>query len=213
MYSFIVNFGYIILLINFILFASRFTKQKRAYKIFTFYLFWLIVVQLSASVGKNYLESNLFLSHFYFIGQFVLLSLFYISLLKLQGQKKTIKLGLLLGLSVLGIQYCFEPSLFFKFNLFEIFITSFLLTIYASIHLYNMLTGKKEFYYITIGVLLYLVSSTILFLIGNLTIVLSPKWQMLTWTINAFLVFVYQLVIFYQWKYSFFNNKEVNSVL
>ncbi len=213
MYSLIVNLGYIVLLINFIVFASRFTKQTKAYKIFTIYLSWLIVVQLSATVGKYYLESNLFLSHFYFIGQFILLSLFYLSLFKLNGQKKTIKLGLIIGLCVLGIQYYLEPSLFFKFNLLEIFITSFLITIYAIIHLYNMLTDKKKFYFITIGVLLYLVSSSILFLIGNLTLVLSPKWQFLTWKINAFLVVIYQLVILYQWKYDFFNRKEVNSVL
>jgi hypothetical protein len=213
MHSFIINLGYIVLLINLVLFASRFTKQKKTYKIFTLYLFWLFVVQMSASVGKYYLESNLFISHFYFIGQFVILSLFYLSLFKLDGQKRTIRWGLIIGLSILGIQYYLEPSLFFKFNLFEIFITSFLLTIYAAMHLYNMLTEKKEFYYITIGVLLYLVSSTILFLIGNLTLVLSPKWQFLTWKINAILVVVYQLVILYQWKCNFLKKKDVNSIL
>ncbi len=203
MHSFIINLGYTLLLINFLLFVSRFSKQDKAYKIFTLYTFWLIVVQLSASIIKDFSMSNLFLSHFYFIGQFVMLSLFYLLLFKLPRQKKIVKLGLLLGLLILGIQYYLEPDLFFKFNLFEIFITSLLLTIYATIHLYNMLTSKKEFYYITIGILLYLFSSTILFLIGNLTITLSPKWQFLTWEINALLVVVYQLFILYEWKNSF----------
>jgi hypothetical protein len=155
--------------------------------------------------------NNLFLSHAYFIGQFVLLSLFYLNLVKDQFQIKAIKIGFFLVLLTLAIQYGLKPELFFRFNLYEIFITSFLLIIYATFHFYNMLDEKREFYFINMGILLYLFASTILFLVGNLTVKLSADFNMITWMLNAAFYFVYQLIIFYEWKVSYYK-KEVSSI-
>ena len=66
-----------------------------------------------------------------------------------------------------------------------------------------MLNEKKEFYYINMGIFMYLFGSTILFLVGNLTTVLSPKMSLITWILNAFLYIVYQLFILVEWKKSF----------
>lgn len=148
---------------------------------------------------------NLFTTHLYFIGQLVLLSFFYLSILKDDYQKKAVKIGLVLGLLALAVQYAYNPGLFYKFNLFEIFITSFLLIIYATFHFYNMLNEKKEFYYINIGILMYLFGSSILYLVGNLTAVLSPKMSLITWTLNAFLYIIYQVLILIEWKKSFYK--------
>ncbi|MGO4820917.1 MULTISPECIES: hypothetical protein [unclassified Flavobacterium] len=87
--------------------------------------------------------------------------------------------------------------------MFEIFVTSFLVIIYAVMHFYNMLNDKKEYYYINIGILSYLSGSTILFFVGNLTAELSPKISLLTWTLNAFLLIVYYLLIVYDWNKNF----------
>jgi hypothetical protein len=197
------NIGYLILLLNLILFIKCFSKQGKAYKIFTCYLGVIFIIQIISSALMERHINNLFLSHFYFIGQFISLSFFYFTILKEEYQKKTVKLGLFIGLSVLGIQYVNDTSLFFRFNLFEIFIASFLLIIYASFHFYNMLNEKKEFYFINMGVLLYLFSSTILFLVGNLTVLLSPKMSKITWSLNAFLYIIYQLFVLVEWKNSF----------
>jgi hypothetical protein len=77
---------------------------------------------------------------FYFVGQFVLLSLFLKVYLKLV-HKNNINWFQIIGISVLAVQYIIDPNVFFKFNLFEIFITSFNYHI-AAIHLYNLLSGK-----------------------------------------------------------------------
>src|SRR3970040_1450210 len=108
-----------------------------------------------------------------------------------------------LFLSAIGIQYVSDPGVFFKFNMFEIFVTSFLLIIYAVFHFYNMLNGKKEFYYVNIGILFYLFGSTILFFVGHLTTKLSPKISLLTWTLNAILLIIFYLLIVYEWNKSF----------
>ena len=66
-----------------------------------------------------------------------------------------------------------------------------------------MLTERKEYYYVTIGIVFYFLASTVLFLVGNLTIGLSKNYQFLTWTLNAFLYVVYLLFISYEWKKKF----------
>ncbi|MES2805969.1 MAG: hypothetical protein V4652_10440 [Bacteroidota bacterium] len=212
MYYILVNIGYLILFFNLILFIKGFANQGKAYKIFTWYLGVVFTIQIISNIFMRMNTNNLFLSHFYFIGQFILLSFFYITVLKEEFQKKLVKAGLVIGLLALSIQYAYDTSLFFKFNLFEIFITSFLLIIYATIHFYNMLNEKKEFYYVNVGLLIYLLGSTILFLVGNLTAVLSPKMSLFTWILNALLIIINQFFILIEWKKSFYK-KEINTAL
>lgn len=185
------------------MFLKEYKSKDKSYKIFTFYIGAIVLVQIISVIYSSQNINNLFLSHFYFIGQFILLSFFFETLLKEKYQKKFVKAGLILGLLTLGIQYGLDPSLFLKFNLFEIFITSFLLIIYATFHFYNMLNEKKEFYYINMGILLYLFGSTILFLAGNLIVTLSSKMNKWTWILNSFLYIIYQVFILVEWKKSF----------
>ena len=133
-------------------------------------------------------------------------------LLKEKYQRKIIKLTLILVLSFLGIQYTIYPKLFFEFNLFEIFITSFSIIIFSAFHFYNMLNEKKEFYYINMGILLYLFGSTILFLVGNLTVTLSREFTKIPWILNALFYVFYQLFVLYEWKKSF-SKKELETNL
>lgn len=205
--------GYFFLLLNLILFFIRFSNQGKAYKIFTVYLGLVFVVQILAEILIQQKRNNLFLSHFYFIGQFIVLSFFYLNILKkVDFQKNIVKGGLILGLSILGFQFVNDNTLFFKFNLFEIVITSFLLIVFASFHFYNLLNEKKEFYYINMGILIYLFGSTILFLVGNLMTSLSPKLNKIPWILNSFLYIIYQLFILVEWKKSF-SKKEINTAL
>lgn len=207
MHLFLVNLGRILLALNFVLYAMGFLKYGKTYKIFASYLLLLGSVEIISYVYMMLYSNNLFLSHFYFIGQFVLLSMFYLKLVKDQFQKKTIKIGFVLVLLTLVIQYGIKPELFLRFNLYEIFITSFLLIIYATFHFYNMLEEKKEFYYINMGILLYLFGSTILFLVGNLTTKFSSKFTFITWTLNGALIVVYHLFILYEWKTNYSKAK------
>ena len=212
MWSLFANIGYLILFLNLILFIKGARIQGKAYSIFTWYLGVIFLIQIASTTLKKYGIHNIYLSHFYFIGQFVLLSLFYLHILKEGFQKKILKISLIIVLLALGVQYIDDFSLFFKFNLFEILITSLLLILYATFHFYNMLNGKKEFYFINMGVLFYLFGSTILFLVGNLTIVLSPKMNKITWILNSLLYILYQIFILMEWKKSFLK-KNIKTIL
>lgn len=208
----LINSGILFLLFNLIIFIKEFSNKGRAYRVFTYYLGVVFCIQLGSNIMMRFLINNIYLSHFYFIGQFVLLSLFYLAIFKENFQKKIVIVGMICGLSTLAVQYGMDSSLFYKFNLFEIFVTSFLLIVFATLHFYNLLNEKKEFYYINMGILLYLFGSTILFLVGNLTTTLSPQLSLLTWTVNAFLYLIYQFFIFLEWKKSF-SKKAINTVL
>ena len=140
----------------------------------------------------------------------ILLGLFYNSLMKLKSQKIFVKTSLIIALSLLTAQYVLDPGEFLKFNLFEIILTSLLIVVYALMHFYNMLTESKQYYYVSVGVICYLLASTVLFLIGNLSLELSNDLKYLSWMLNAFLVFVYQLFILYDGIQSFYKKPLQN---
>jgi hypothetical protein len=183
-----------------VLYLKDFLQNGKSYKIFTFYLVGTGLIQILSKIYLNLYANNLFLSHYYFIGQFILLSLFLKSLFTNRIQKSVANWILVIGLILLVIQYSINPAVFYKFNLFEIFVTSFLIIILAAMHLYNLLAEEKVFYYTTIGILIYLSGSTILFFVGNITAILSEEYQFLPWTLNAVLVVIYQLFILFQWR-------------
>lgn len=203
----IINIGFILLFLNLLLYVEVFFRKGKAVKIFTFYLIGTALVQLASQLYKIWYNNNLFLSHYYFIGQFILLGLFFRSLFTNPIQKSVANWILIIGLSLLAVQYSIDPAVFYKFNLFEIFVTSFLIIILAAMHLYNLLAEKKVYYYTTIGILIYLSGSTILFFVGNLTVILSEEYQFLPWILNAALVVVYQLFILFDWKKTFYKHK------
>ncbi|MEO8235630.1 MAG: hypothetical protein ABI549_09475 [Flavobacterium sp.] len=101
------------------------------------------------------------------------------------------------------IQYIVDPNSFFEFNLFEIFITSFPIIIYSTFFLYNSLNEKKDFYYINLGILIYLFGSTVLFLVGNLVAKLDNNLNDIPWILNSVLYIIYQLFILVEWKNNF----------
>lgn len=207
MLDLIADVGNVFLLVNVVLYLIGFFKHGRAYKIFSIYLVVIFMIQMMVSLLQYYSLNNLYLSHFYFVSQCIILSFFYHAL-HLNGlQKKIMKTGNVLAFFVLGIQYALDPSLFFQLNLLEIFITSFLVIVYATFHLYNLLTRSKEFYFVTFGVLLYLFGSTLIFLAGNLSISYHLRFVFSIWILNAALYVVYQWFILLEWIKNYSKSK------
>lgn len=198
--------------INFIIFLLKFNKLPRALFIFTFYLFVMFVIQISSVYLRSQKIPNLHLSHYYFIAQFIILSFFYFEIIKNPFQRKIIKISVPSCTLLLGVQYYFNNDLFHGFNLFEIFITSFLLIIFSMFHFYNILNEKKKYYYINTGILLYLFSSTVLFIFGNLISKLDKKPSEIIWVLNAFLYIVYQILILKEWWNCFLKQKSKKNV-
>ncbi len=186
------------LTVNIFIFFLFLFKRGRVFKIYAIYLLFILIGEIVSKVMIYRGFENIAMSHYYFILQFLLLSLFYLELIHVKTQRRIIQYLLLIIPLFLGIQYFMEPDLIYKFNIIEVFITSFTLIIYATFHFYNMLSSNKVFYYINSGILVYLLGSTIIFLSGNILIIkVDPLNHFLNVVhINVTLYIFYLFMIF-----------------
>lgn len=209
------NLGTILLFINAVLYTYSYLKgnKSKAVKYFVIYLTLTFIVLFSSIIIVNYYEElhikqdNLFLSHFYFILQFIFLSLFYSQLFN-KKQKKYQKIISALVFLILLIQYTLNPSLFHQFNLLEIFITSFPLVIYSIIHLYNSLSKSGQFMYINAAVLIYLSISALIFILGNLINTVDKSLSIEVWFLNKLFYVGYLILILIEWKKNLWRTKN-----
>lgn len=208
--DFLIYLGYIILLINLILYSISFFRKEKANIFLVLYIAFCSFMQLSMEILYQFAFKNLLLVNFFFIGQFILLGLFFKSLSEDEKQKKCMQITMFFVLFLLACQYIYDYKFLFEFNLFAITLISLYLVCNALMHLYNQLTTEKKYYFITIGVIIYMLSSTVLYLIGNLTNDLSNDLKYLSWRLNALLFIVYHLFILYEWKVSFFSKKKIS---
>jgi len=206
----IAGIGYVILAINLLLYYKSYsTNKNKAVKLLTYYLAITLLIQLSTKILHYYKAPNLFLSHIYFLSQFICLSFFYKLLLFDRVKQAYVKHITIIILAFVIISFIIDGSLIFKFNLFEIIITSLPLIIYSILLLYKLISIKSNsFIYINIGVLFYLLSSILIFLSGNLINNLPGIFNTITWLANVTLYLLFQLFIFYEWYKNLHVKKE-----
>ena len=194
-----------------LLYFIGFSKQGKAYKIFTIYITVVLAIDFIASHLWDWFGIyNIFTSHFYDLLQFVLLSYFYGNLLNTKKQLYTVYLLLIILPFFLLVRYVFNPEMFFEYSLLEMYLTTMPIIIYATMHLYNHLGKKIELYYINIGLLFYLFGSTVIFLLYELLgmfKVRSTLFDNLS-IINIVLQYIKFGFFFYQWKLIYFKTNE-----
>ncbi len=181
------------------IYLRSFTVNSKAFRIFTIYLFFIGIIQISSQIATKVLEleSNIFISHYYFIGQFIFLSIFYYKILK----HKFIWFVLILSLLCLTIQYIFTPNLYNVYNQVGMLFSHLIIIIYALLYLYKALSEKIEFTLLNIGVLIYFLSSSLIFSSGNLVfnVEIPLETTQLLINLNVVLYFVFQILIFVEW--------------
>ena len=152
------------------------------------------------------------MNHFYDLFQFVILSYFYATLLKTKKQLFTVYILLIILPVFLLSRYVFNPQMFFEYSLLETYLTTMPLIVYSSMHLYNNLGEKSDFYYANLGLLFYLFTSTFIFLFYRLLSVfdLEEKINDLMVNLNITLQYIKFGFFFYQWKLIYFNKDERN---
>lgn len=196
----------LLLLINIILYITCFSKKRETRNIFVFYLIYIGLIQLISSILFSQGKPNLFLSHFYFVGQFIFLSLLYKKILIKKIYKTIINSAFIIVCTVVTIQYILFPKLFFTFNLFEIIISSIPIIFYSFLFFFESIANiNKQYIYINAGVFIYLSSSTLLFCAGNLINASTSSYKKLIWEINMILYGVYLILIFVEWYKNFRN--------
>lgn len=206
--DFFLYLAYTVLLLNLSLYAISFFKKEKVNGFFLVYLLFATIMQLSMEVFYHLHKNNLFLMNLFFIGQMILFGFFYSSLMYLRNQKTIIHTIMALNATVIGVQSWLDYEQFFQYNLFVIVITNLSVIVFAVLHLYNMLTSEKKYYYITSGLILYLLASTLVFIVGNINAKLNDNVKFILWTFNSFLIVVYYLFVLYDWKVSFLGKKK-----
>ncbi len=197
MFSFFSNLLVLISVVLPVLYMLRVKKSGKPYKLFTIYLVFIGFIQTVMAIYAHHKWNNLFMSHFYFIGQFILFSLFYKALLK----KQWILWVLAVVLAGLAIQYALQPSIVFIFNSYGMSLTQTILVLYAFLYFYKSLGTEGSFLFINAGILFYLITSVLYFASYNLFLELQIDNQYsdsIFW-LHQFLYFIFQILIFVEW--------------
>ena len=182
-----------------LLYLIGFAKNSKAFKIFTVYLVIIGLIQLSMSIHSYYLEgeSNLFFFVYYFVLQFITLSLFYKELLAY----KWIHIVTGIVALIIAYQYFLDPSMYFRYNPIGSSLTQIVIVIYSLLYFYKSLSGKREFLIVNVGLFFYMLSSLLIFASGNLVLDADiPSYiPKLLNQINLVLYFIFQILIVVEW--------------
>ena len=193
---------------NMILYSYHFKRLESPLKNITIFLQFIFCINSGGFVLSAYRINNLFLSHIYFVGQFILLSLFYKKLEFNKKQLLYLSYSLVIIPLVLILQYIIFPQCIFKFNEMEVIICNFTLILFSLFHFYNSIGEKTKYFYLNSGILIYLSFNTIIFSTGNLMVHIGAKVNKYVWIFNSMIGLMFQILILIEW---YKNQKRIES--
>lgn len=200
----------LILLINVILFSIKARKSSSVQlKLIWLYLWVIFIVQIVSEVVTYITSNNLYLLHVYLGSHLIVLTMFYYTIFNKLSQKRFLYITSSIVYLFLAIQYFVYPTLWFQFNLSEIFIINYLLTVYSLMYNYNSLSEKYSFHYINIGIMGYSILSTASFLYGNIATKMELSISIPVWVIHIIILIFFQLMILLQWINHFYIKKQL----
>ena len=192
----LVYLGYIVLTLNVLVYFKSYKEKNVAFKLFFAYLLGSVILQYYSSYLMHFKIHNLFISHYFFIGKFILLSLFFRQILKQKIVKKIISVLLALVLVAITLNIIFFEYVYVSFNLFEIIVTVSPIIMYCILFFMQKIeSSNTKYIYIVSGMFLYFLCSLLLFAVGNI----EAEIKIIIWYSNASLYLVYQLLIFIEW--------------
>ena len=198
--------GSVILFINTVAYFTGFNQKGKASKYFALYLLATLLIQVIMEICAAGNINNHFLSTYYLFSQFIFLSYFFYYLCGNSSKRVglAIKYLSMLITAGLALQYTFHPSLYFNFNSVGFLVTTSILVIYSVVYLYKLLSKSLPFHYTTIGIFIYLISTSVIFAAASSIVQFSDAIGLFLWKINAGMFIIYQLLILYEWKQTYF---------
>ena len=203
--------GLFLLFINSVLFFISRKNKDIVYRYIMYYLMIQFAVELCCNIiGILYPNENFFLSHYYFVIQFIMLSLFFFQLFKNKLLKNLVYINLGIVVLILAFQYYQTPSLYWKFNNFEIGTTSILLILYSIVYFYENLRESYKYHFFCYGLTFYLMSSCLIFLTGNTQLVfMTEPFYLDIWIFNSLFFILFQILIFKEWQFLVKKEKQI----
>lgn len=204
------NVIFILLSFVSILYFIGFAKQSKAYKIFAIYLFAMFIIEwlLRVIVLFDWNDSTLFLFVYYFVFQFIILSLFYQTLLNFRW----IFYVLVAGLLFFVFQYINDPEMYFRYNPIGVVVGQGVIVIYSLLYFYKLLSEKGEFVIVNSGIFFYLLTSMLIFASGNLVfnIKISTETILFLGKIIRVLYFIFLILIMIEWYRNYRDPKKIS---
>lgn len=193
--------GLAFLVINSILFLFNIKQGNKPYKIFTLYLCFLSIEEIACNyIGFTQIMSNTFLAHINFNIQLLFLSILFYHLFTNTALKKTIIWIYIIIVLGLTVQFINNPELFWQFNVPEIAVISIVLICYGLIHIYNSIGESKNYFYFAIGLVMFLLCSTVIYMSGKYELVFWHSPLIDIWIFNSLFFIVFQYFILKEWQ-------------
>ncbi len=198
------------LAVNVMLCLYKFKQLDTPLRIFCYFLTWNLSIEVAARICSYTVENNLPLLHLYTLGEFLLLSIFYKSLMvKSEGAQQKINYFILVGAVLIILNSIFLQSIY-GFN--TIAKTAVQLTIisYAILYFYNLTNNQslseqagKSLRLINSAILVYYSGSLFIFMCSQVSFVESDLYVFF-WAFNAALYLTFQLLVLWGiWKMVF----------
>jgi len=200
--------GNVLLLINAIIYLKSYRKVNSiAFKVFSIYILTILIIQFLSTIYFELLIENIHLSHYYFILQFILLSIVFRILINKRFFKRLIELYLVCIVIYLSIYYVLNPESYYSFNVTEILLTSIPLVVYNLVFFVQKIDDpNKEFLFSFSGLFIYMLCSILLFSASKVNV--SKEVKGIIWYTNLILFIAYQSLILFEW-YKNFRKKEI----
>ena len=210
-FVYLISYGLLFLAFLYIITNSKKTKDK-AYLMFCFYLIIVGLIDAIAGTFAFFKKYNLFLTHYYFVAEFITLSLFFRELVTFK-QRKLVNI-LIVSVSFVLLSL-FTLSVFGYYNLkpfdpLQVIICALPLLIFSMIHLYNSMSTSLKFIYVAVGVLFYKTISVLIFMLLNFANMNDyfDGFSGLLWDLNRVCLIIYFVLILFEW----FKNYRVKKI-
>lgn len=193
--------GLFLLFINAIMsLLIRKKVNQKTFSYFSIYLLIMVIIELFCHVlGILKPGSNIFISHFYFNFQFLIIGIFFLQLFNKNTIVKNWILRIMLVVFlIIALSYFFNNNLFWKFNLVEIGLTSTVLIGFIVYYLYVTMDKENSYFHSFFGgLIMYLLSSSLIFLTGNEEyIIIKDPHYIDIWVFNSLFYIVFQIFVF-----------------
>ncbi len=152
----------------------------------------MLFIELLLEYFANRQIPNIHLTHYYSIGQFLILSLIYSTHLK------KFQIAVPIGVALFSVVFIYQllagKIVYDQFNAAGFLISACILMFYAFFYYIEHIAEKKYWDTFNVGLFLYLGGSSIIFLTMNSWEDLE-HWNTIIWTLNASLSVLFQLFI------------------
>ncbi len=180
-----------------------------------YFLIWNLLIEILAYVCIQMKWNNLPLLHLYTLGEFMLFSYFFMSLINKPASIKTVLRYVLICGSLLIVLNSLSLQNIFGFNSYAKTCVQLSIITYAVLYFYNLVENhsftsgeSKGLRIINSAILIYYSGSLFIFMYGEFSLV-NVDGYVVFWAFNAILNFVFQLLILLGlWK-AFYKKKVI----